>query len=275
MIRLGTVAAIGFEDFDPPEWLGCFRQLGCQVVQAYRNQAKPISVAQMRDAIEAGGMPCDSLHGVFGEAFDPSSPDEAVRRFAVDTYKSEADVCHGLGGTLVVVHCATIRREGVSAAEAATRVEQLKKSIDELGRFGASCGMDYAFENLPGYHAIGWDVGQLAGVLRQVAAPNTGMCFDTGHAHMVGDVADAIAQVGDQIAYVHVSDNSGEGDEHEMITYGTIDVDAMAGAFRKIGYSGTFMLEVFYSAERLRALIDEGAAERLKRFIALAHGREG
>ena len=29
MIRLGTVAAIGFDDFEPMAWLECYRQLGC------------------------------------------------------------------------------------------------------------------------------------------------------------------------------------------------------------------------------------------------------
>ena len=81
MIRLGTVAAIGFDGLEPGELLGLYRQLGCKVVQAYRNQERGVSFNEMSDAIAAGGMPCDSLHGVFGEQFDPSSPDEQARRF--------------------------------------------------------------------------------------------------------------------------------------------------------------------------------------------------
>ena len=52
-IQLGTVAAIGFEDFAPAEWLGCFRELGCELVQAYRNQNAQLSIQQMKDAIAA------------------------------------------------------------------------------------------------------------------------------------------------------------------------------------------------------------------------------
>ena len=87
MIRLGTVAAVGFDEFDPPEWLGCWRSFGCEVVQAYRNRGSNVSVSQMKDAIAAGGMPCDSLHGLFGDEFDPSCPDEVARQFAVETFK--------------------------------------------------------------------------------------------------------------------------------------------------------------------------------------------
>ncbi len=275
MIRLGTVAAIGFDEFEPAEWLECWRRLGCEVVQAYRNQDRDVSLAEMTDAIAAAGMLCDSLHGVFGEQFDPSCPDEPSRRSAVDTFKAEAEVCTAVGGDVVVVHCSTIRRGGISDDERRVRIGQLRKSIAELGEFGAAAGVSYAFENLPGYHAIGGDVGELADILTDVAAPATGMCFDSGHANMVGDPVGAVGRTGGQMIYAHVSDNSGADDEHEIITLGTIDADALARAFGQIGYDGTFMMEVFYTADRLRRLIDEGTAERLARLIRIANGQDG
>ncbi|MDY7011147.1 MAG: sugar phosphate isomerase/epimerase family protein [Planctomycetota bacterium] len=274
MVKLGTIAAIGFDESDPHELLGCYRQLGCQVVQAYRNQGRHVSLSEMRDAIAAGGMPCDSLHGIFGEHIDPSSPDEQTRRFAVDIYKREAELADTLGGKLVVVHCSTIREAGVSSEEHARRTEQLKKSIAELGAFGLGAGVTFAFENMPGYHAIGSDVGALAGILTDTAAPNTGMCFDCGHANMVGDPVAAVAKTDGTMIYAHISDNSGNGDDHEMITCGTIDADALAEAMHRIGYDGTFMLEVFHSADRIRKLIDEGLTQRLERIINLANGKE-
>jgi len=274
MIRLGTVAAIGFDEFEPSEWLGAWRRLGCEVVQTYRNQARAVSLQEMKDALAAGGMPCDSLHGVFGEQFDPSAPDEPARRFAVDAYKHEAQLCKELGGNLVVVHCSSIRRPGVSAAERAARIEQLKKSIESLGAFGSTCGITFAFENLPGYHAIGSDVGELAGILKEVDSPNTGMCFDSGHANMVGDPVAAVAETKGQMIYAHISDNSGDADDHELITCGTIDAEGLARAVHDVGYDGTFMLEVFYPAGRLRQLADEGAAERLAEIVRIANGQE-
>ena len=274
MIQLGTIAAIGFDDFRPAEWLSCYRELGCRVVQAYRNQARQVSVADMRQAISDGGMPCDSLHGVYGEQYDPSCPDEAARTFAVQAFQREGEVCSALGGRVVVVHCATVRATGVDEPERRARINQLKKSIEELGRIGADSGIHYAFENLPAYHAIGSSVSELAGILRDVGAPNTGLCFDSGHAHMVGDAPCAVLQTQGQMIYAHISDNTGGVDGHEMITFGTIDADALARAFHRVGYSGTFMLEVFYSAARLRELIAQGAAGRLARLMRIANGQE-
>lgn len=273
-VQLGTIAPVGFEEFPPPEWLRCLRQLGCSVVQAYRNQDRQVSLPQIRDAIAAGLMPCDSLHGLFGEQFDPSAPDEPARCAAVDALKSDGELVLALGGSLVVAHCSTIRRQGVSAEERALRTEQLRKSIVELGTFGSGVGVRYAFENLPGYHPLGSNVAELAGLLERAHAPNTGMCFDSGHANMVGDPVEALRQTAGQMIYMHFSDNSGKADEHEMPTCGTIDADALARAVHQIDYHSTMMLEVFYSVDRLKRLIDEGCGQRLARLLALTNGRD-
>ena len=272
-IQLGTVAPIGFPDFPPADWLACFRQLGCTVVQAYRNQQAEISVEQMRDYVAAGGMPCDSLHGVFGEQYDPSACSEPHRRFAVDAYKREADLALALGGPLVVVHCSTIRHYAPAPAEQQLRWRQLRKSIAELGRFGQDRRVTYAFENLPAYHAIGYDVGELAGVLRDPGNGRAGMCLDTGHAHMVGSPAAAVRSANGQIVYVHLNDNSGKADEHEMPTYGAMDCDGLADALHDVDYHGTLMLEVFHTVDRLQRMIDEGAGERLADLVGRANGR--
>lgn len=272
-IRLGTVAPVGFDNFPPREWLGALRQLGCTVAQVYRNPARKVSTTEIRDALAAGGLPCDSIHGVFGESFDPSAPDEAARRFAADTYKSEGLLAAELGGPLVVVHCSTVREQGVDPAERAVRVRQLRRSIEELGLYGQSIGVRYAFENLPGYHPVGADVAELASILKDVSAPNTGLCLDSGHANMTGNAVAAVGDAAGQIIYMHFSDNSGKADEHEMPTYASLDADGIARALYSAGYQSTMMLEVFYSIERMRLVLADGGPERFQRLLSLASGR--
>ena len=272
-VQLGTVAPIGFDAFPPEQWLPCMRQLGCTVMQAYRNTETTVSIQQMRDAMGASGMPCDSIHGVFGEQFDPSAPLESARRFAVETFKAEGELAREMGGSLVVVHCSTIRRNGVSPKERAQRVEQLAKSMLDLGFFGQQIDVKYAFENLPAYHPVGSDVAELADILKQAKAPNAGICFDTGHANMVSDPARSILQVGERIIYVHLNDNSGDADEHLMPTYGSMDTAGIARSLHEIEYEGTLMLEVFYSVDKLKKFIDDGCAERLRHIVDTANGR--
>ncbi len=271
-VQLGTVAPIGFRDFPPAEWLACCRALGCTTVQAYRSQTARVSVEQMKDALAAGGMPCDSLHGMFGEQFDPSSPDEQARRFAVNTYQIEGELSIHLGGPLVVVHCSSIRRDSVSESEHLLRLKQLKKSIQELGAIGRQIGVTYAFENLPAYHPIG-GVKEVAAILKEAAAPNTGLCYDTGHANMLGNPAELLGQTDGTVIYIHLSDNMGKADEHLMPMHGNIDCDALAREIHRQGYNGTVMLEVFYGIDRMKQLVNEGFADRLARFIRLANGK--
>jgi len=273
-VRLGTVAPVGFHEFPPEEWLRCMRDLGCTVVQVYRNQLVSVPRQQMLDAIAASGLPCDSLHAIFGEQFDPSAPLERARRFAVDTYKAEGELAAGLGGPLVVVHCSTIRRQGVSPQERQERLSQLRKSIQDLAVFGQSVGVRYAFENLPAYHPVGSDVAELAGVLSEAGQANVGMCFDCGHANMAGDVIQSVSQAGERIIYVHLNDNSGQGDDHLMPTYGSVDMLGLARALRSVGYDGTLMLEVFYNLPALRRFVAEGCALRLQKIVDAANGVE-
>jgi len=271
-VKLGSVAPVGFDDFASAEWLGIFRSLGCSTVQVYRNAKANVTIEQMKDYIAAGEMPCDSIHGVFGEQFDPSSPDETARITAVDTFKKEGDIALALGGPLVVVHGATIRRDGISTSEHDLRISQLGKSITELGQHGRSMGVSYTFENLPGYHAICSDVAELTALLDKTTAPNTGMCFDTGHANMVGDAPTMLTQGNSHIKYIHFSDNSGQADEHLMPTQGTLNIDATAEAIHKIGYDGTVMLEIFPQLDQLQQYVDSDLPARFERFLAIANG---
>jgi sugar phosphate isomerase/epimerase len=273
-VRLGTVAPVGFHEFPPEQWLRCMRELGCSVVQVYRNQLISVPRQQMLDAIAAGGLPCDSLHAIFGEQFDPSAPLERARRFAVETYKSEGELAAALGGPLVVVHCSTIRRQGVSPEERKERLVQLRKSVEDLAVFGQSLGIRYAFENLPAYHPVGSDVAELAKLLAEAAQANVGMCFDCGHANMAGDVVQAVSDAAGRIIYVHLNDNSGKGDDHLMPTYGGVDMLGLARALHSAGYDGTLMLEVFYGLEALRRFVAEGCAPRLKKIVDAANGVE-
>ncbi len=271
-VRLGTVAPVGFEEFPPDEWLWCFRQLGCTVVQAYRNQSAKVTTDDIRRAVQEGQMPLDSIHGLFGEEYDPSATNEQDRKFAVKTFKDDGELVLQLGGWMVVVHCSTIRKDGVGPDERRMRVEQLKRSIEELGKFGRRIGVKYAFENLPAYHPLGPDVGELANIIAQVDAPNTGICFDTGHANMVGDPPAMLAKTRGHLIYVHMSDNSGRDDEHLMPSHGTLNVHAVARTLHRIGYDGTVMLEVFYTPWQLRELVDAGFADKLKHMLAIANG---
>lgn len=270
-VRLGTVAPIGFDTIPVTSWLEHMRELGCEVVQVYRNAQADVSLRQMRDVVAQSHMPCDSLHAIFGEQYDPSNPGESARQFAVDTYKREGDLCLELGGNLVVVHCSTIAADPPTDDQRSARVRQLRQSAIELGEHGSAVGVIYAFENLPAFHIIGSDMPELVDIVSP-GGSHAGICFDTGHANMSGEAGAMLAQTRSLLRYVHLNDNHGTDDDHLMPFEGTLDVEAISRCLCEIGYDGTLMLEVFYDVPRLQRLIETGFSARLARLIDIANG---
>ena len=73
--------------------------------------------------------------------------------------------------------------------------------------------------------------------LEALAAP-VGICLDFGHAHMDGDLLDAIETVSEHFVTTHVHDNRGRADDHLVPFEGTIDWPAALTAVQKVGYEG-------------------------------------
>jgi len=276
-VALGTVAPVGFDDFADPAWLKTMHSLGCTTAQVYRNydtdgfaDTDTVTLQQIKDYLAQGELPCDSLHGIYGQNFDVSSPDETKRSSTVDKFKTEGDLVLQLGGSLVVVHCSDIHEGGVSDSERKLRISQLRKTIQQLGVFGESVGVRYAFENLPNYHPVGNDVAELTELLRQVNSPAAGMCFDVAHANLTGDPIKAISDAAETMIYIHACDNNGLTDEHLIPMLGQIDWHSVAAGISQQNYRGVIMLEAFPSLDELKRIVDMGWAEKLSAFLTTA-----
>ncbi len=77
-----------------------------------------------------------------------------------------------------------------------------------------------------------------------IDARHVGICLDFGHAHLMGEVADAVETVAEHLIATHVHDNRGRDDEHLCPTSGTIDWNLALVTMQKIGYDGTYMMEL-------------------------------
>lgn len=267
-----TVAPVGFEDFADPDWLRCMKRLGCSSAQLYRNQRGndashdgPVTTQQMLDYLAEADLPCDSLHGVYGNALDPSDPDEQARRKTLDALRREGELAIQLGGPLVVVHCSGRIPDTATCTESHRRErwDQLRRSVETLARAGEDLGVVYALENLPPYHWIGWDVGRLAALVEEFGHPQIGLCFDVAHARLAGDELAAIHQAGENIRYLHLCDNHGLKDDHLLPFLGSTPWSAVAQALRQARYGGILMLEVFHDLPELRDYLAEGWVKKL------------
>lgn len=264
MPPLATVLTFGFADSHPLRILNLYRQAGCTVGQFYRNPNAPPDLNEVKRICNDVGLGIDSIHGVFGDAYDPSSPDESVRRFAMETYHAEADVANELGGPMVVVHPAPLLVEIPNDLNAcASHEAPLRKSMEELARMGEETGVVYLIENLPPQTWIGSDSVQLGQMVRAIDSPHVRMCFDVGHAYIGGSVLTQLAGCIDVIEYVHIHDNDGQEDSHLMPGDGHIDWKSVGDAIGRHGLEAPIMLEVFYGENQLRELLSGGLSDRL------------
>jgi sugar phosphate isomerase/epimerase len=71
-----------------------------------------------------------------------------------------------------------------------------------------------------------------------------GICLDFGHAHLDGDVVDAVETVSEHLIATHLHDNRGRTDDHLLPLDGTIDWAAALLAVQKIGYDDPFIFEI-------------------------------
>lgn len=265
MMTFGVTGAFGFSDIPQPQVLAHYAAAGCRVLQVYRNRQHEVPAAEVLRIVRDLPLRVDSIHGHFGDDLDPSNPDPAVRRYAIETYTREAEYCRQLGGDLVVVHpCPAV---DVSGPRLDACFAALRQSMDELARVGERIGVRFAFENLPGTYAVGAAVSRLVDSVVATASRHIVFLLDTGHAHMTVGVESAIRTAGAALSYTHVHDNDGRNDLHQLPTRGSIDWTALGWALHEVRYAGVFLLEVFEPAEQLATLLTPAWIARMQAIV--------
>lgn len=275
MPRLATVAAFGFDDFHPPQTLALYQRMGCRTSQFYRNEANPPAVDEAVGVCNDAGLPIDSIHGVFGNAYDPSSPDEDSRRKTVDVYKREGELALALGGPMVVVHPSPMTPDTrePTTAERQARLAPLMRSMEELARAGEDHGVVYLMENLPATFWIGHEPAVLAGWVREIDSPYLRMCFDTGHALITGTL-DQLGDAADVIEYMHLHDNDRTQDNHLMPGDGVTEWRALGEEVLAHNLHVPLMLEVFYLADQLAASVDGPLPDQMTEWFDLKRSNQ-
>src|SRR5205085_3516795 len=112
--------------------------------------------------------------------------------------------------------------------------------VEELLRIAEPLGVRIAVEVIPN------ELSRAGSIVHFVEhdLEGVGICLDFGHAHLDGDVVDAVETVSEHVIATHLHDNRGRADDHLMPLDGTIDWASALTAVQKIGYEGPMMFEV-------------------------------
>ena len=113
--------------------------------------------------------------------------------------------------------------------------------IEHLRAFAKPLGVSILLENIPNEFSA---PERLVEFIRAAHFEDVGICFDLGHAHMMGSVAEAFETVKEHIASAQAHDNSKDRDAHFWPGKGTIDWKETMGLLRSASDNLALILEI-------------------------------
>ena len=150
-----------------------------------------------------------------GKALNIVDPDKPSRIEAMDEIKRALEVAEILPFRFLIQHI------GKSDEYWDPRkFEWALSGIEHLRAFARQLGVTLLIENTPNDLAT---PEKLVELLKTLHYPDLGICFDTGHAHLMSSVHQALGVLGDRVRSTHVHDNKRDRDSHLWPGEGTID----------------------------------------------------
>ncbi|MFH0796079.1 MAG: sugar phosphate isomerase/epimerase family protein [Candidatus Omnitrophota bacterium] len=181
---------------------------------------KPGFIETFQKVLVQNGLQANTLHAPFSEILDLSTRNERHRIAAVEEVKRAANIFRKLPeAKTVIVHPGGFITNPDREKE---RLNQSRKSITELASFLSGLKLNLAVENmLP--ELIAWTYSDLEFLTEGL--PNTGICLDTGHAFISGNLKELIREFGENIITYHISDTFDSQDRHLLPYEGSVDWD--------------------------------------------------
>jgi len=189
-----------------------------------------------------------SIHAPVTERFESgrwvaplsnASPDPQVREHALCETKAALELARRVPVDVLVVHLGL--QDALLASAADNARDAARRSVEAIAAYASPLGVRVALEVIPNALST---ADALVALVEDLDLPNVGICLDFGHAHMMGDVVDAIETLSGMLVATHVHDNHGTRDEHLPPFEGTIDWPGALMALQKVGYDGPMMLEL-------------------------------
>jgi sugar phosphate isomerase/epimerase len=96
-----------------------------------------------------------------------------------------------------------------------SKCDPLRRSLDELDEFARERSVRIATEN-GNFEAI-------RNLLSEYDQSYLGLCYDSGHGNVDGNGLDQLVSLKERLISVHLHDNDGNGDQHNLLFSGTIN----------------------------------------------------
>jgi sugar phosphate isomerase/epimerase len=235
--HLRELASFGFSDIELFATLGHFD---------YRDREAHRALGRW---LSDAGLGLHSVHapivehlrnGEWGPPLSTAAASEAARSAAVRETLAALEIARTVPFNFLVTHVGVPLDQAMADGNNRAAAE---RSLVEVGRACAALGVRLAIELIPNELStaealVGW-IDDL-----DLEPPGIGICLDTGHAFLQGDLADAIDVVSGDLVTTHIHDNKGKADDHLVPFDGRIDWPTTLMTLQKVGYEGVYMLEL-------------------------------
>ena len=212
----------------------------------------PSAVADLQQWLAEAGVTLRSVHaptaasfigGVWGGSMSIASVEPELRERAVRDTLQALYIARRIPIAVFVLHLGIPRMQPRDADVGAQDVRgAAKKSVEEIVKAAGPLGVRIAVEVIP--NEISRAGSLVHFVEDELEGLAVGICLDFGHAHIDGDVVEAVETVSEHVIATHLHDNGGRSDDHLMPMDGTIDWAGALTAVQKIGYDGPLIFEV-------------------------------
>ena len=220
------------------------------------------AVQRAASRIQDLGLEAYSLHAPFADHIDISSPDPDIRKRSQEQILQAAMSAAVLQVRYFVVHPGP-ETGGFPEHERLSRMEHAASVLNEAARRCHELGISLILENkLP--HLFAGRVRDLLWILASLDTTEVGICLDTGHAHLAGELPTVVHTVSTNLRMVHASDNHGHYDDHLPPGDGEIRWEELLRELATIQFDGSFILEISGAASRDEIL---AGAERARRYL--------
>lgn len=205
------------------------------------------AIAQLGEWLKETGLALHGIHAPIAGRMEPGDRwvdpisnavgDTARRQAAVREADAALNIARQIPADFLVVHLGTPASQGGENNRTAAF-----RSVEDICALAEPIGVRVALEVIP--NALSDGASLVAMLERDLDFPRTGICLDFGHAFLMGDVADTIETVAEHLITTHVHDNRGKQDEHLVPFEGRINWDVAVMTMQKVGYDGTYLMEL-------------------------------
>jgi len=237
---------------------------GFEAVEVFATRAHfdyhdPAAAAQLAEWLSDLQLSFHSMHAPIVDAmrggkwvggYSIASGDENRRKAALAEIAAALKVAATVPFTYLVVHLGI--PDGQSAPANDNQPDAARRSVDEIVGLAGAANVRVALEVMPNKLSSAASICHL--IEEQLEGLDVGICLDYGHAHLMGDLGDAIETVSGHLWTTHVHDNDGRQDDHRVPFAGRIDWDAAIMETQKIGYDDVLMFEVADTGDPIEVL---------------------